>query len=176
MIDTNDRCREIERHGVVTAVRGSVADIEIIQRSACSSCHIRALCVAGESAPRTVQAPSDGTLAPGMSVILSMDERIGWLGVVMGFVLPLMLVVTVLFSLRGLVRREEIAGLLALASLVPYYGALRLGHGFFDRVVQFRARPLWSQGQQIPRGHGADPVPADGDLHQFHIVRKEGTW
>lgn len=156
----------MERHGVVTAVHGNTADIEIIQMSACASCHIRALCVAGESAPRTVQAPADGALHPGMSVVLSMDERMGWLGVLVGFVLPLILVVATLFALRGVVPREEVAGLIALGALVPYYGAVHHFRGYFDRVVQFRARPRHGASRDEDAGHGA---------RRFYIVRKEGS-
>ena len=164
-----ERCREVSRHGVVTAVNGAVADIEIIQRSACSSCHIRALCAAGESSSKLIQAPNDGTLAPGMSVILSMDERIGWLGVLVGFVLPLVLVVSTLFVVRGLIPREEIAGLIAVTTLVPYYGIVHLFRGFFSRVVRFRV-------ERPPIGrHGPAAESDAAHPHPFHIVQKEGT-
>lgn len=151
------RCSEVTRSGIVTAVNGSVADIQIIQYSACSSCRIRALCAPGESAPRMVQAPNDGTLAPGMSVVLSMDERLGWLGVTVGFILPLVLVVVTLFLTKGRVPREEIAGLIALATLVPYYGTVRALRRFFERVVRFRV------------ASGARPT------RSFHLVEKEGS-
>ncbi|TVR69298.1 MAG: hypothetical protein EA427_08695 [Spirochaetaceae bacterium] len=163
MNNHNERCRVIERHGVVAAVHGAVADIEIIQRSACSSCRIRALCVPGDSASRIVQAPNQGELVPGMPVVLSMDERIGWLSVLAGFVLPLVLVVTVLFAVRSIVAREEIAGVIALGTLVPYYGGLHLFRRFFEGIVRFRVRP---DGSDRP----------DGTERRFHIVRKEGTF
>lgn len=147
-----DQCREITRHGVVTAVHGSVADIEIDQRSACSSCHVKVLCAAGDATAKTVTAPNDGTLTPGMPVFLSMDERIGWLGVLVGFVAPLVLVVTLLFVLRRFVSREEIAGLIAILALIPYYFGVHLFRGFFERIVRFRVSP-----------------------RPFYIVRKEGT-
>ncbi len=164
MSHENERCREVSRRGVVTAVHGTVVDIQIVQRSACSACHIKAICAAGEAAEKTVQAPNDGTLVPGMAVTLSMDERIGWLGVLVGFVLPLVLVVTLLFSLRGILPREEVAGLIAVASLVPYYGVVHLFRGFFSRVVKFRVTPEANSVQ------GSIP-----GLHPFQFVRKEGT-
>lgn len=152
MNNHNNRCQVIERHGVVAAVHGAEADIEITQRSACSSCRIRALCAPGDSATRLVRAPNDGALAPGMPVILSMDERIGWLAVLAGFVLPLILVVTILFALRDIVPREEVAGVIAVGALVPYFAILHAFRRFFDRVVRFRVRP--TQGLQLVRKEG----------------------
>jgi positive regulator of sigma E activity len=159
------RCREVTRSGIVTAVNGPVADIQIVQYSACSSCRVRALCTSSESALRTVQTPNDGTLAPGMSVVLAMDERLGWLGVVVGFVLPLVLVVGTLFLARGHVSREEIAGVIALATLVPYYGAVRALHRYFDRIVRFRITSR------------RDPVliSEHAPARSFHLVEKEGS-
>ena len=122
---------------MVTACDDRFVDVQILQPGACASCHIKALCSAGESAVKTVRAPQDGSLRPGMSVILSMEERMGWLGVLVGFVLPLILMVAVLFLVRARVAREEIAGLTALLSLVPYYIAVHAARDHFARIVHF---------------------------------------
>ncbi|POR00989.1 hypothetical protein AU468_08950 [Alkalispirochaeta sphaeroplastigenens] len=163
-MDIQERgCREVSRQGVVAAVRGAVADVEILQRSACAGCHVKALCAAGESAVKIVQVTNQGNLRPGMTVRVSLEERIGWIGVAVGFVIPLVLVVTVLFSLTRVVSREEFAGLGAVASLVPYYALVYAFRGFFARIVRFRVSEVDS-GEEEQRG-GAP----------FHIVRKEGT-
>lgn len=133
-------CRVVHRSGTVTACDTTHVEVEIEQPGACASCHIKALCATGGAVVRRIHAAHDGSLRPGMAVTVSMEERFGWYGVVAGFVLPLLLLVAVLFGTRPHVAREEIAGLLALLSLVPYYWAVHAARHHIARIVYFTAR------------------------------------
>ncbi|MDA3947876.1 MAG: SoxR reducing system RseC family protein [Spirochaeta sp.] len=142
MNPTDNQCRVVSQNGRVTSVRGDVADVQIVQTSACASCHIKAVCAAGDTSTKTVRVSNPGSLAPGMSVRLDMEERYGWLGVLFAFVLPLIVVVGTLFGLRGVLGSEELAGLAGLAALAPYYGVLYLTRDYFIKTIRFDVHPL----------------------------------
>ncbi|MEX2443524.1 MAG: SoxR reducing system RseC family protein [Alkalispirochaeta sp.] len=122
-------------------MHGTEADIEIVQHSACSSCKIRGVCAPSESSTKTIRVPNHGGLAPGTRVDIDMQERYGWMGVLFAFVVPLVLVVGVLFSLSGPLGSEEMAGLAGLASLLPYYGLLYLTRHIFAGIIRFDVHP-----------------------------------
>lgn len=146
MIHEYSDCRVITRPGVVIRAYDDVADIEIVQHSACASCTLKGVCTSGESVSRVISAHTQTTLTPGTRVELSMEERWGLLGTVVAFVLPLLLVVTVFFVSRPWFGREEWAGLVAVASLAPYYLLIYRLRDRFARMVTFYAQPLAKEG------------------------------
>ena len=137
------QCRVVIQPGVVTAVHGMVADIEIVQLEACASCHVKSICTAGDGRRRSVQAPNRHDLVPGDRVDISMEERYGWLGVACAFVIPLIVVVATLFGTADILGSEELGALVGIGALVPYYGALYGMRNRFARIVRFEATPAF---------------------------------
>jgi positive regulator of sigma E activity len=142
MNHTDNQCRVVSRNGRVIAVNGNTADIQIIQTSACASCHIKGICTAGEQSAKTVHVSHNGGLQKDMAVRLDMEERFGWLGILFAFVLPLVVVVTALFALPGVTGSEELAALAGMALLLPYYGLLYLSRDYFRKIIRFDAIPI----------------------------------
>lgn len=142
MNHSNDQCRVVSQNGRVMSVHGDVADIQIVQTSACASCRIRGICAAGDAKARTIPVQNNGSLTPGTEVRLDMKERYGWIGVLFAFVLPLVIVVGALFGFRAPFRSEELAALAGIGLLIPYYGALYLTRDLFIRTIRFDAYPL----------------------------------
>ncbi|MFW5695181.1 MAG: SoxR reducing system RseC family protein [Alkalispirochaeta sp.] len=144
------QCKVVTQPGVVTALHGTEADIQIVQHSACSSCKIRGLCAPSESSTKTVRVPNHGDLMQGAQVEISMQERHGWLGVFFAFVAPLGVVVGALFTLAGPLGSEESAALVGLAALLPYYGVLYLTRHIFADIIRFDVHPasLHKEGVQ----------------------------
>ena len=138
---TNNRCAIVTQPGLVTAVHGSDADIEIVQVGACASCRLRGVCAPGDSVAKVVRVQNRGDLVPGMRVTVGMERRFGWLGVLFAFVLPLIIVVGLLFGLSGAVGSEEVSALIGIGALVPYFGGLYLMRDHFASVVHFEALP-----------------------------------
>ncbi len=146
MTQDETRCRVVSQVGTVTRVSGAYADIQILQTGACASCTVKGVCNPGDSSVKLIHARLLGGAVPGDRVLLEMDARNGMLGVLVSYVVPLVLVVAVLFGVRPHVERESWAGLLAIASLVPYFGLIYLARGIFARVIEFRATPLEKEG------------------------------
>lgn len=144
------QCKVVTQPGVVTALHGTEADIQIVQHSACSSCKIKGLCAPSESSTKIIRVTNHGGLTKGARVDIDMQERHGWLGILFAFVLPLVLVVGVLFSFAGPLGSEEAAALVGLASLLPYYGILYLTRHIFAGIIHFDVHPaaLHKEGVQ----------------------------
>lgn len=141
MNDTASQCRVVTQPGVVTAVHGTEADIQIVQTGACASCRIRGVCQPGDVRSRTITVHNRNGLTTGSRVDLHMEERFGWLSVVVAFVVPLILVVGTLFALAPGLGSQELAALVGLGCLIPYYGLLYITRNFFSRIVRFDATP-----------------------------------
>ncbi|MFP4211425.1 MAG: SoxR reducing system RseC family protein [Alkalispirochaeta sp.] len=138
----DNQCRVVSQNGRVMSVRDDVANIQIVQTSACASCRIKGICAAGDAKAKVITVPAGGNLREGMAVRLEMAERYGWIGVILAFLVPLLLVVTTLFLLRKPFGSEELAALAGLGTLVPYYGVLYLTREYFIKTIQFSASPI----------------------------------
>jgi sigma-E factor negative regulatory protein RseC len=117
----------IEHSGTVKALRNGVAEVLIVQNSACSGCHAKSACTAADMAEKIIEVPCDtSALSVGQRVTLVGSTSMGWRAVGYAFVLPFLLLMAVLIALFETTGSEVEAGLAALAVLVPYYLVLYL--------------------------------------------------
>ena len=127
----------ISHNGIVTEVEGSRARVRIEQQSACGSCAVRGSCMAADGKVRIVEGQLvDRDVVQGDSVVVEATERVGWLAVLLSFVLPFLGMIFVLW-LAGLWLSETVAGTLALCSLLPYYLLVWLFRKRIRRKVSF---------------------------------------
>lgn len=129
----------IEHSGFVTRVEGKNIQVQIIQMSACSSCHAKGACSAADMDEKFVDVEStDDTLRIGDQVNIVGESSTGLLAVLLAFVIPFMLILTSLFVLRDIVPNEAVSGTVSLALLIPYYIILSLFNKKLKRKLQFR--------------------------------------
>ncbi len=129
------RNRMVYHDGTVVSCEGEKIRVSIISKSACADCHAKGACSAADMEEKfidTILPPhSNEQYNIGDSVTVIMEQKLGRIALFFGFLMPFLVMVTVLFTLSSLGHNEARAGLLALASLVPYYLLLFL---FRDRV------------------------------------------
>ena len=129
----------IEHSGFVTRVEGKNIQVQIIQMSACSSCHAKGACSAADMDEKFVDVEStDDSLRIGDMVNIVGESSTGLLAVLLAFVIPFMLILTSLFVLRDIVPNEAVSGTVSLALLIPYYIILSLFNKKLKRKLQFR--------------------------------------
>ena len=129
----------IEHSGFVTRVDGKNIQVQIIQMSACSSCHAKGACSAADMDEKFVDVESaDDSLRIGDQVNIVGESSTGLLAVLLAFVIPFMLIITSLFVLRNIVPNEAVSGTVSLALLIPYYIILSLFNKKLKRKLQFR--------------------------------------
>ncbi|MEG0948540.1 MAG: SoxR reducing system RseC family protein [Bacteroidales bacterium] len=119
--------KTIEHIGIVKQLREGYADILIIQNSACSGCHAKSACTAADSAEKIIEVPYfDNDLRLNQQVTVVGSKTMGWKAVGYAFILPFLLLMIVLIIVVEQTGDELMAGLSALAVLIPYYLILYL--------------------------------------------------
>ncbi len=117
MSDTRMVCHD----GTVISQKDNHVQVKITARSACAGCHAKNVCGSADMQEKVIHAVSRVPLAPGDTVTIKMEEKLGWLALFYGFILPFIVMAGVLFLLYLSTGDETKAGLFAIGSLVPYY-------------------------------------------------------
>lgn len=96
--------------------------VEVTALSACASCQAKGACGSAESGQRLIEVenPEGVLLTPGEEVWIHAHPRAGHKAVIIGYVVPFIIVVSVLIAASRFTN-EMYAGLLAISSLLPYY-------------------------------------------------------
>lgn len=129
---------DIRHDGIVSAINGRHIQVRILQTSACGGCKIASRCSASEMKEKTVDVFADSaSYRVGQEVVVSTTQIVARRALLLGFALPLALLLTVLLSMFLMGYDEVYAGLVALLSLFPYYVLLWLLRSRVERSVSF---------------------------------------
>ncbi len=126
--------------GVVKSVNGLQVSVLITQSSACGACAAAHLCHSAESREKVIEAWATEGNVPrvGETVRICGTVGQGMTAALLAYVLPLVLVVSILFVLCACQMSEAKAALWALLSLLPYYGLLFLLRSRLAQKLTFR--------------------------------------
>ncbi len=117
----------ISHAGIVESISSDLIRVNITSVSACSACHAKGACNASDMESKIIDAiPGNKKLKIGDHVTVVGKESMGFKALFLGYLLPFLLVLTVLIIATSLKTSETLAGLLSLASLIPYYLVLYL--------------------------------------------------
>ncbi len=116
----------IEHEGTINNINGNQYTIRITQSTACSECHAKGACIAADTKEKIVDViDTSGAFKLNERVMLSGKTSIGYKAVLWAFVLPLILMMSVIFASISIWQVGELqAALFALVALIPYYGVL----------------------------------------------------
>ncbi|MFZ4582029.1 MAG: SoxR reducing system RseC family protein [Paludibacter sp.] len=130
--------QRIEHTGIITHIEGSKIQVQIVQLSACSSCHAKGACSASDMDEKLIDVESnDFTFKIGDQVQLSGESSMGLFAVLLAFVIPFLLILLSLFILSSFTSNEALSGTIALAVLVPYFIILSLFNNKLKNKLKF---------------------------------------
>lgn len=130
----------IEHQGVIISIDGKVVHVKIEQTSACASCHVKSVCGASEKSEKIVDANiMDASLKIGDQVTVIGQKSLGIQAILLAYVLPFIVIVSMLFIVNIFTTNELVIGTCALASLIPYFAILRLMRNKIQAKFQFYA-------------------------------------
>lgn len=132
----------IEHKGIVAGISGSKLSVKILQQSACSECHAKNSCMAADSKEKFVDIfDFSGKYNVNDLVTIEGKTSMGYKAILWAFLLPVILLVTVLFVSQSLWEMTDTqAALTAIISLIPYYLALYLLRGRMEQTFTFRIK------------------------------------
>ena len=131
---------KISHPGVVDRIEGDCVKVRIVQTSACAACKVAAHCNASESKEKLVDVFGCDTAkyATGQEVVVSASREVANRAILLGFGLPLLLLIGVLLMVLRWTGDEGMAAMASLGALVPYYIVLWLLRDSIRQQVSFR--------------------------------------
>ena len=114
--------------------------VRIVQTTACAACKVASHCNASESKVKIVDVYCCDTAKykTGQEVVVWASKEVANKALLLGFGLPLLLLVGVLIILLRITDSEGVAALAALGALIPYYMILWLFKEKIRQQVSFR--------------------------------------
>ena len=112
------------RHlGIVESIHGHHIQVRIVQVSACATCSIKGHCTTADAKEKLIDVFTSQTEAyqPGDNVWVVGQLSMGWWAVILAFLIPLVLLVTVLFTAHALTGNDLTAVGITLPVLAAYY-------------------------------------------------------
>jgi sigma-E factor negative regulatory protein RseC len=122
----SDNIGIIEHEGIVQESDNGSVIIKISSVSSCSGCHAEGSCSLAGMEEKRVVIPGSYNVAPGDTVTVLMKKSTGYTAVLLSYVFPLILMVSVLVVLIESSVSELTAGLASIGVLLPYYFILWL--------------------------------------------------
>ena len=119
---------KIKHSGIVENIVGDCVSVRIVQTSACAACKVASHCNAAESKEKLVDVRCANSAAykKGQQVVVTASTEVAARALLLGFGLPFVVLVSVLFIVLQVSGNEALAALSGLAALLPYYVALYL--------------------------------------------------
>lgn len=123
----------ISHEGIITNIDDENVEVKILSKSACVSCNIKTACNMSEMQEKiiTIPSPKDKNLSIGQEVKISIGLGQANKAVIFAYVIPVIILISMIFILNALKIEEGINALISIGSLIPYYFILFL---FKDKI------------------------------------------
>ena len=134
----------ISHSGIVEGIQDGCVKVRIVQTAACAACKVASHCNAAESKVKMIDVFCCDTAKykTGQEVVVWASKDVANKALVLGFGVPLLLLVGVLVIVLRLTSDEGVAALVALGSLVPYYLLLWLLRDKIQQRISFQLEEI----------------------------------
>jgi len=131
----------VEHKGVVEKISDSVIRVGFVSHSACSGCHAKGACSLSDVENKYVDIKNEGgSYQPGEPVDIILEQKQGFRALWLGYILPLLVMLTTLLIVVAITGREGLAGIIAVLILIPYYVLLYLFRNKVKEKFEFKIR------------------------------------
>jgi len=111
----------IEHSGIVQTIYDDHVDVKIVSHPACAGCAATNICDVSGKNEKIIRTVKPDKIAVGEEVTVLMSQSQGFRALFLGYLLPFLLVLTILITLSSFKVPELISGLFAIVALGPYY-------------------------------------------------------
>lgn len=135
--------KEVSHTGIVKEIGARGIKVGIVVQSGCASCQIKGSCTMSEQTDKELEIDCNPkTFELGQQVIIHLNSSQGMHALFLGYILPFLVLLTVMIITSKVTNNEGIIGLAALASLVPYYAFLYLFNNRIKKKFTYVVKPL----------------------------------
>ncbi|MDA3929708.1 MAG: SoxR reducing system RseC family protein [Prolixibacteraceae bacterium] len=140
-----DSKKEVTHNGFVKELGKRGIKVGIIVQSGCASCQINGSCNMSEQTDKELDIDCDPSpFNLGQKVVVHLKSSQGMNALFLGYVLPFIVLLTVMIIANYLTSNEAIIGVAALVSLIPYYVVLYLYRNKIKKKFTYVVNPLKS--------------------------------
>jgi positive regulator of sigma E activity len=125
-MENSDDIGCLEHDGIVQRSDQNSVTVKFSSASACSGCHADKTCNFMHNEEKTVEVKGFYDVKPGDKVMIRMKKSMGFSAIFLGYLIPLILVITMLAILSVLKVSEGLTGIGSIGILLPYYMVLYL--------------------------------------------------
>jgi len=134
---------EISHEGIVKKILDDKIIVTIVSQSACSMCNAKGMCPASELQDKDIEIDNySGTFHTGQKVLVTGTTSQSMKALFYGYILPFILVITILITSMQITGKEGLSGLLSIGILVPYYLLLYLFKNNLKKSFNFKIKSL----------------------------------
>lgn len=132
----------IEHQGTVQSTNHEYVYVKILSQSACASCHAKGLCSISEMKEKVIEVlrTPGSVYKEGDEVTVIMEESLGVTALILGYLIPFVVLMTVLLTSMALTKNELLSGILSTVILIPYYYILSLFKSRLKNKFVFRIK------------------------------------
>ena len=129
----------ISHEGIITSIDDNKVEVKILSKSACASCNIKGACNISEMKEKiiSINTPKANDFQIGQNVMVSMGLGQANKAVVFAYVIPTIILFSMIFFLNHFKIEEGINALISIGSLVPYYLILFLFRDKMKRKFEY---------------------------------------
>ena len=125
----------IEHEGIVKRVTEDSVIVSILKNSGCASCLAKDSCNLSESEEKEIEIKQfDQLYSIGEKVKVYFNKSLGFKALFLGYILPFLLVLSVLIITSSIGLNEGRAGLLSIGILLPYYFGVYLAKSVLKKT------------------------------------------
>jgi len=132
------RDSEILHEGIVAGVEGDSVSIVLTPGSSCAGCRAEGSCSVYGNDVKLVKVKGKYFVHQGEKVMVSISETQGFKALLLGYVVPLVIMVVCLVLCISLSAGELISGLAAIGILGPYYLILFIFRKMIGKQFSFK--------------------------------------
>ena len=135
----------IEHLGIIESIADNCLKVKIQQMSACALCKVAKHCSASEQKTKYIDVYDPKAaceMQVGEEVRVMTSLRLGYQAVWLGFVVPLLLMLAVIWTVASIQADEAVAALSGIVALIPYYILLYILRDNLKRKFTFQVEKI----------------------------------
>jgi sigma-E factor negative regulatory protein RseC len=114
-----------DHQGIIKSIDNDTIYVNILSVAACAGCRANSICSVGEADYKVIEIKNTGQdVSIGESVNVQIKQSLGFRALFLGYVLPFLVMFSILATVFAFTKSDGLSGLLALASLIIYYSLL----------------------------------------------------
>lgn len=131
---------KIQHDGIIQQINPESILVSIVSMATCASCQVKGACSASDMQEKIVEVKKEAgrDYKIGDKVTIMIEQSVGTWAVLLGYVFPLILVVTALIILTSIMKDQGNAGLISIGLLIPYYTGLYLSRKYTAEKFEFK--------------------------------------